>query len=112
MASRSPPLHASQKRRTRSKGVSLTLPTSPRPRCWLLPLHSHLLPDDGSVLLDCSLLLDRSLLLGRHRGPPPLGRRRSLLLLDRGPLLLGRRRRPLLLGRRLGLLGRRLLLGP
>src|SRR4051794_24886941 len=104
MASRSPPLHASQNRRTRSKGVSLTLTTPPRPRCWLLLLHSHLLPDDGSLLLDCSLLLGRRRgppLLGRHRGPPLLGR-------HRGPPLLGRRR-SLLLGRCLGLPGRCLL---
>src|SRR5437762_11012398 len=111
MASRSPPLHASQKRRTNSRGVSLigrTLPASPDPplldRCLLLPdgrlgLLDSRLRLDRRLLLDGRLLPRRGRLLARRRRLLPDGRlllRRCLRLLDGRLLLLGRCRRLLL----------------
>src|SRR5947209_11092451 len=104
MASRSPPLHASQKRRTSSRGVSLISST-------LLARSARPLPDHGLLL--CHLLLLRRLgrLLPRRRRLLPLGRRRPLLLGGRRLLLGGYRPLPgRLLDRRLLL--RRGLLGP
>src|SRR5438270_12520481 len=91
MASRSPPPHASQNRRTNSRGVSLIEPT-------LLASSPGPLPR-RSALLYWSALLGRRLL--------PRGRR--LLLRGRRRLLRGRRR--LLRGGRLLLCPRRLRLG-
>src|SRR5436309_11592735 len=104
MESRSPPLHASQKLRTSSRGVSLMGET-------LLAAPARLFLGRRSALLGCSLLLGWRLLLpGGHR--LPLLRWRSALLgcclvLDRlasHRLLLGGR--SLLLGRGGFLLGR------
>src|SRR5947209_17505661 len=80
MASRSPPLHASQKRRTSSRGVSLISST-------LLARSARPLPDHGLLL--CHLLLLRRLgrLLPRRRRLLPLGRRRPLLLVGRRLIL-------------------------
>src|SRR5947209_1039453 len=119
MASRSPPPHASQNRRTNSRGVSLIertlLPSSPGP----LPRRSALLY--WSALLDRRLLprgrrlllLGRRLLLrGRRLLLCPRRHRLGLLLGGSGRCLLlrlGRRRLLLRLGRRRLLLGDRLL---
>src|SRR5947209_12180964 len=91
MASRSPPPHASQNRRTNSRGVSL--------------IERTLLASSPGPLPRCSALLYWSALLGRR--PLPRGRR----LLLRGRRLLLRGRRLLLRGRRLLLCSRRHRLG-
>src|SRR5438270_8692989 len=89
MASRSPPPHASQNRRTNSRGVSLIEPT--------------LLASSPGPLPRRSALLYWSALLGRR----PLLRGRRLLLRGRRLLLCSRRHR---LGLLLGGSGRCLLL--
>src|SRR5205085_251792 len=139
MASRSPPLHSSQNRRTRSRGcsssgapfgrcpltrgaVTLELRSSASLRCSLIPWTLPAPPDRlGRSLLDCGPFLSYCQLLlgcrfpGSDRRPLRLLGCRSLGL-DRHLLLLGCRfpgsdRRPLrLLGDRCLLLGRRCLL--